>query len=403
MDRRKFIQSSSAALVAHPFINAYGKTVTERTARDSELNVGMIGIGSRGRHLMNVINADVPGMRMMAYCDVLDAHLSMGSRLADRHAMGYRDYRKLLDDPHIEAVFIATPLHLHYPMVMAAIDAGKHIYCEKTLAYDISQSLAIAQAATTYSRVFHVGYQERSSPLFRQIYKLINNDACGTITSIDCCWNRNGDWRRPVRNPANEQLINWRMYRAYSGGLMAELCSHQIDLVNWITQSHPVKARGSGGIDFWKDGRETFDNVTAILDYPKGLKVRFTALTTNASEGFRMKFYGTKATIEVDRENGQRGFIYPEVVQGLDGITGATDLSASSITKIPILVDDHHTYMDDSTSRAILSFRDAILNNEPSPSAVENACLSSIGVHMANLAMENDTVEVWQKAYDLKK
>lgn len=401
MDRRKFIQSSAAALVAYPAISTYSKEVTASQAAASEVNVGIIGIGVRGRHLMKVIKADVPGMRIMAYCDVLDSHLSMGATLADRKAKGYRDYHKLLSDPLIDAVFIATPLHLHYPMVMAALDAGKHIYCEKTLAYDIAQSLAITRAAGTSSRVFHVGYQERSSPLFQQIRRLIDNGACGMIASIDCCWNRNGDWRRQVKDAANERLINWRMYRAYSGGLMAELCSHQIDLVNWITQSHPLKARGSGGIDFWKDGRETFDQVTAILDYPSGLKARFTALTTNASEGFRMKFYGTKATIEVNRENGQQGFIYPEVVQGMDGITGATDLSASPVTRIPILVDGDSVYVDDSTSRALLHFRDAILSDEPPHSTVKSACLSSIGVHMANLAMENDTVEAWRAEYDL--
>lgn len=191
------------------------------------------------------------------------------------------------------------------------------------------------------------------------------------------------------------------MYRAYSGGLMTELCSHQIDLVNWITRSHPVKARGSGGIDFWKDGRETFDQVTAILDYPKGLKARFTALTTNASEGFRMTFYGTKATIEVDRKNGQQGFIYPEAVRDLDGITGPTDISGSSVNRIPILVNDDSVYMDDSTSRALLAFREAVLKNETSQLAAESACLSSISTHMANLSMENDTVEWWQEGYHL--
>lgn len=401
MDRRKFIQSSAATLVAHPLINAYSKTGAIPKGNGSELNVGIIGIGVRGRHLMNVINADVPGMRIMAYCDILDAHLSIGATLADDQAKGYRDYRRLLDDPRIDAVFIATPLHLHFPVAMAAIEAGKHVYCEKTLAYNISQSLAIARAVGKSSCVFHVGYQERSSPLFRQIYRLINNDVCGTIISIDCSWNRNGNWRRPVNDPANEQLINWRMYRAYSGGLMAELCSHQIDLVNWITQSHPLKARGSAGIDFWKDGRETFDNVTAILDYPKGLKARFTALTTNAIEGFRMKFYGTKATIEVNRENGQQGFIYPEAVPGVDGITGATDLSESSVTKVPLLVDDNPTFVDDSTSHALIGFRDAILTNALSSSAAESACLSSISVHMANLAMENDTIETWREEYQL--
>src|SRR5690606_41848139 len=98
------------------------------------------------------------------------------------------------------------------------------------------------------------------------------------------------------------------MYKAYSGGLMAELCSHQIDGVHMLLGQHPKSVIGMGGIDYWKDGRETFDNVTALFEYPAGLKARFTALTTNAHEGFKTKFFGTKATIESKREDGQKGW-----------------------------------------------------------------------------------------------
>ncbi len=396
MHRRRFIQSSALSLLAYPL--AKSPYPERRRTSTGVLAVGIIGIGERGQHLMNVIRTDVPEMRIMAYCDLLDERLEMGSKLADKEAERYHDYRKLLDNQEIDAVFIATPLYLHYEMVMAALKAEKHIYCEKTMAHDIDQSLEMLHAIEKSPYIFQVGYQERSSPLFQHIYRLIQNDACGEIMYVDCCWNRNGNWRRAVKDPRLERLINWRMYRAYSGGLMAELCSHQIDIVNWMTQTHPIKARGSAGIDFWKDGRETFDNVTAILDYPGGLKARFTALTTNAIEGFRMKFYGTKATIEVNRENGQQGFIYPEPYPNIDGTTGATQPLSLSESKIPIRVDDS-TYLDDSTSRAIIAFLHAILQGTPPPADAESGCASSISVHMANLALENDTVESWLPAY----
>lgn len=345
---------------------------------------------------MEVIRKDVPTMKIMAYCDVQDKHLELGARLADTGAQEYRDYRALLDDNRIDAVFIATPLHLHYSMVMAAIAADKHIYCEKTLAYNIEQSLEIRNVVDQYAQVFQVGYQERSSPLFQQIFKLIHNGSCGQITHIDCCWNRNGNWRRYNTDTNMDRLINWRMYRAFSGGLMAELCSHQIDIVNWVTQSHPTKVRGTGGIDYWKDGRETFDNVSVVFDYPTGLKANFTALTTNAFEGFRMKFYGTRATIEVNRESGQQAFIYPEATQHLDGATGATRTAYDEREKIPIWTADT-PYLDDSTSRAIINFYHAINNGTPPPCDVKSAYLSSVGVHMANMAMVNDRVEIWQQ------
>ena len=79
------------------------------------------------------------------------------------------------------------------------------------------------------------------------------------------------------------------MYREYSCGLLAELSSHQIDLVNWMTEAHPLSVVGTGGIDYWNDGRETFDNVHVIYDYPGGVKASFTCLTSNAHDGFNIK------------------------------------------------------------------------------------------------------------------
>ena len=87
------------------------------------------------------------------------------------------------------------------------------------------------------------------------------------------------------------------MYKEYSGGLLAELSSHQIDFVNWVLGTHPEQVMGFGGVDYWKDGRETYDNIHVIYKYPKGVKAKFSCLTTNASEGFKIKVMGDKGTI----------------------------------------------------------------------------------------------------------
>src|SRR5690606_31670099 len=174
MNRKTFIRSSIATALAYPYAKHFGST--ERATSHTELiNVGIIGIGERGRHLMEVIRRDVPAVKVLAYCDIVDKHLETGAQLADEGAKGYRDYGALLADMRIDAVFIATPLHLHYPMVMAAMEAETHIYCEKTVAYAIEQSIAIRDAAKTFSQVCQVGYQERSRPLFQQIVKLRQN------------------------------------------------------------------------------------------------------------------------------------------------------------------------------------------------------------------------------------
>ena len=110
-------------------------------------------------------------------------------------------------------------------------------------------------------KIFQTGHQYHSSRMYSALVNLIKDGKVGKITSIESQWNRNGDWRKPVPDQKLEHQINWRMYREYSYGLLAELSSHQIDFANWIIKRNTQKNIGFGGIDYWKDGRETYDNI----------------------------------------------------------------------------------------------------------------------------------------------
>ena len=101
--------------------------------------------------------------------------------------------------------------------------------------------------------------------LYQVAMEMIRKGALGKVMFVRAQWHRNSNWRRPVPDPKFERLINWRMYKEYSGGLLAELASHQIDVANWAFGSEPISVYATGGIDYWKDGRETCDNVEAIL------------------------------------------------------------------------------------------------------------------------------------------
>jgi predicted dehydrogenase len=404
MDRRKFLGNGSKLLIGTAtLISPFGSggTVTQ-----NPLRVGIIGAGIRGMQLMKVIAESVPGLSVVAVCDIQEDRLRNGLKIAEYNANAHPNYKKLLEDKKVEAVIIATPLSLHFQMTLDALAAGKHVYCEKMMAHTIDQTLKMRQVVLTSDRVLQVGYQERESPLFQQVDRLIRNGACGNLTYIDCFWNRNGNWRQPVIDSRLEKLINWRMYKEYSGGLMAELCSHQIDLVNWLSQSHPTKVSGMGGIDFWKDGRETFDNVTALFQYENGFKAKFTALTTNAKEGFRMKFYGTKATIEINRDKGQQGFIYQEQhpderLLSVDAVTGASEPLSYGDKGIPI-VSSHSADLNYSTINAIRQFSQSVRDKSTPASNAKTAAIASLAVHMANEAMDTDKTIYWKQDYDLK-
>src|SRR5690606_17041028 len=236
------------------------------------------------------------GFEVVACADVIPFRLENAMKWAPK-AKAYPDHEALLADPRVEAVLVCTPFATHAQIAVAALTAQKHVYCEKTLAKGLPDIQRIIDAAKQRTQVFQTGHQYHSSPLYNKARQMILDGYLGEITAVHCQWNRNGDWRRPVPDPKWERLINWRMYREYSGGLVAELMSHQIDFINWVTNSRPERITGFGGIDHWKDGRETYDNIHLLYEYPSGLDAAFTCTTTNAHEDYQVKVLGSKATM----------------------------------------------------------------------------------------------------------
>jgi predicted dehydrogenase len=192
------------------------------------------------------------------------------------------------------------------------------------------------------------------------------------------------------------------MYRAYSGGLMAELCSHQIDIVNWMLESKPEKIMGMGGIDYWKDGRETFDNVNTLFEYPGGVKASFSALTSNALLGYSLKFLGDKGSIEVQGEQGHRAKIYAENFEedeNIDGVSGATKIAWENYEGVPIRVQQPATDDHLPTENAIKHFAQCIEKKELPLTNIETGYQAAISVHLANTAMQQNTIEYWNSSY----
>ena len=227
---------------------------------------------------------------------------------------------------------------------------------------------------------------------------MIKLNEIGKITSFECQWNRNGDWRRPVPDPSLERLINWRMYKEYSGGLVAELCSHQIDFVNWVLNDNPSKIMGSGGIDYWKDGRETFDNVHLIFEYSNGVKAKFTALTSNALGDYQIKIHGDKGSILLNYAD---AWIYPEENvskshKNVDGVSGATAKPWIQGIGIPI----NYKHLDPS-KQALIDFRDNVINNQLPLSNVFSGASTAIAVNLSLEALHNKKITYWRNYYNM--
>lgn len=392
MKRRDFITKGSAAFLGVAATPALLNYTNLGSDGFKPIRLGIIGTGDRGGGLINFING-IENLEVAACCDILPFRLESAINRCQNKTKASTDYRSLLDNKEIDAVLIATPFSMHEVMAFDAIEAGKHIYCEKTMIKGFDGLAKMVKSIESSELIFQTGHQYHSSRLYSHVAEQIASGKVGNITAIECQWNRHGDWRRPVPEESLERIINWRMYREFSGGLVAELSSHQIDFVNWITDSLPEKVMGVGGIDYWKDGRETYDNIHLIYTYPKGIKATFTCLTSNARDGYQIKVIGDKGTISLDYA---KAWFHPEgnykKVENveIDGVSGAT-MTWQQGKGIPIDVE----HMDPSR-QALIDFRDCIHNTKVPVTNVKTGANTAACVQMALDAMYENRIVEWK-------
>ena len=392
MKRREFVKGGLATSAALYATSALG---FERImGANKTINIGIIGTGDRGGGLIPIIN-EIPNLRVVACCDIIPFRLEGALAKVEGKAKGYVDYRRLLNDSDVDAVLVATPFSTHAQIAIDALDAGKHVYCEKTMAKGYSAIENLVKKASASDKIFQTGHQYHSSRLYTHIVDQIKQGKIGNITAFECQWNRNGNWRRPVPDPKWERLINWRMYREYSGGLLAELCSHQLDFVNWVLEATPEKVMGIGGIDYWKDGRETYDNIHLIYGYPEGVKATFTCLTSNSMGDYKIKVLGDKGSYILDYV---KAWYYPEggfekELGEVDGVSGAT-LNWDQGKGIPVKVD--HA---DPSKQALIDFKESVINNQQPISDVRSGAKAAFCVQMGLDAMYDQKIVPWKGRY----
>ena len=394
MQRRSFVKKSAVLGSSFLFANKLFANLSV-----TPINIAMIGCGDRGKGVLSVIKKMADKFNIVAYCDVLDFRLEEAKKYVLPSSTAVKDYRKVLDDKNIAAIFIATPLSEHFKIAADAIRAGKHVYVEKTMTYSIAQALELRKLVNEYPKqVFQVGYQYRYSPLYFRVKDMIQTGYLGKVSQIDCRWDRNGNWRRSVPYPNLERQINWRMYKEYSGGLAAELLSHQIDFINWAFETQPDEIMGTGGIDVFKDGRETYDNIQTTLRYKEaGMIGNFGATCGNAHDGYLFKIKGTKGSVSLYPDT---GIFYPEKQTAkelgiVDGVTSATKIVINADGGIPIL--DKPT--KDGTNYALDEFYLAIVENKVPVSNIKTGTQAAICVAMCNEAIYTGKTQFWKAAY----
>lgn len=329
-NRREFLQGSTAVALA-----GYLGRQARSDEGPSPVRVAVVGTGGRGSDLIRTLNT-IERAKIVAVCDDYPPHLQQGMKYAGPEARGFDRYSDMLREVKPDAVVVATPLDRHFAMCCEAIDHNCAVFCEKTMCHTVDQARELAELVEKTGTVFQVGLQRRANAIYAQAQAMVETGMLGQITAIKCQWHRNNNWRRPTPvkrgDPRWEELerrLNWRLYWEYSQGLMTELASHQMDVANRLLGALPRRVIGSGGIDYWRDGREVFDNVFCIYEYelprpsfPQGrngghgettsgsssepftVRVTYSSLQNNAYEGASELVMGTRGTLFLTQRKG---------------------------------------------------------------------------------------------------
>lgn len=425
MGRRDFIKSIGAIggtgllLTTFPWLQSFASE-NQKELKGEKAKIAIIGTGSRGiYHINNLLNT--PQAEIVAICDIYKPHLDEAAALCPK-AKKYADYREVLASPEVQGILIACPLHQHAPITIAGLKAGKHVFCEKAMARTLDQCKEMYDTYKQTGKVLYIGQQRLFDPKYIKALEMVHNGTIGDIVGLRNFWFRNNDWRRPVPNPSLERQINWRLYKEYSGGLMTELGTHQLQLGTWALKSLPDYIMGSGDIAFWKDGREVFDNVNVIYHYPNGVKMTFESIISNKFYGMDEEILGHKGTLEL-----AKGKYYFEDVKPAPGIqqlvnqiehkvfdvvpvagpswvpeTATENEGAFIIDKVKTHDGSNTTGVaGDGSEELVASFCDAVITGKPIPILVEEAYYASVLALLGLKAMEERSIINFPEKYKI--
>ncbi len=340
--RRKFLRQlgGSSALLAggasllipnHVNAREYRESLIEsikpRSAADT-INIGLIGSGIIGHYDLDCA-LKVPGTKVVAVADLYQPRLERAREVWGNDLFTTRDYREVLARKDVDAVLICVPDHWHDHISIDALKAGKHVYCEKPMVHHISEGQAVIDAQKKYGKVFQVGSQRASASAVLEAKKRYEAGDIGEITSAEAFLDRTdalGAWQYtlpPVVNPKDldwkaflgdapqkpfepVRFFRWRNYKDYGTGVAGDLFVHLLTGLHTVTGSlGPSSIYALGDLNYWKDGRDAYDLVTALLDYPKTktnasfpLAMRVN-LATGAGGDIHTRLVGTEGVIDI--------------------------------------------------------------------------------------------------------
>ena len=351
--RRNFLK----VLAGTPALIALGAAAATRgPVPGGPVRVGFVGVGGQGRVLLTqtAIGAVAAGYaEIRALADINPSSLKLANEQLQKNSHApvktYTTWQEMLQHEDVEAVIMAPPLWAHADLAVGCLDAGKHVLCEKMMAWDLDSCERMRAAALRNGRVLEIGYQRHHNPMYQAAYDgIVKAGVLGDVYHVRLAWHRNGSWRRKAEKPTPDydasqwgyptfdHLINWRLYWKYSQGLMAELCSHQVNAANWFLGSSPDAVIASGGLYRFPENREVYDHVYVTFEYPGGRTAVFSSIESNAFDDYYEMYLGTKGTLIMLHEREallfeEGGGSRPTGIEVTPAGTGAAALSSETM------------------------------------------------------------------------
>jgi predicted dehydrogenase len=316
-DRRDFVRQL-AGTAAWAAAATAGSSRAVRGAND-RIRIGLIGAGGRGKEIFRIA-LKCPNVEAVAVADVYTRRLEEAKAIAPA-VKTYQDFRRLLDDRSIDAVLIATPQHQHALNFVPAIQAGKDVYQEKTMAFNVDHAKRMRKAFAGSNRVVQVGMQMNSGPGIRKVQELITPDRMGTLTAIEAHHYRNapyGGWLREV--PADcdaahidwpafegeaghkpfdpQRYMNWRFYWDYSGGNVFENMVHQVGFWYQVLGLDIPESVTMTGANYRSPKMEVPDTMLVSMNQPEKILFTWNSLFSNSWYGETYDhLFGTRGTL----------------------------------------------------------------------------------------------------------
>lgn len=329
LDRRSFLKVTGAASVGTLLTGNVHALAAEQqepaapVAANDHLQIALIGAGGQGQH-DTAIALEVPGVKLVAVADCYDGRLQRSKEKWGDDLFTTREYHEILARKDIDAVIIATPDHWHKQAAVDAMNAGKDVYCEKPMIHVYADGPEMIAVSRVNDRILQIGSQRVSSMIYAKAKELLASGAIGKLNMVSAHWDRNSsigawnytvppdaspetcDWPRFLgtapKIPFNaEHFFQWRKWNAYGSGVAGDLFVHLFSGTHFITGSKgPTRGMATGGLRYWKDGRDADDVVLGLFDYPEGfnlsLRVNF---VDGGEESEGLVFTGSEGTMEI--------------------------------------------------------------------------------------------------------